>query len=146
MQPKIAHLSDSHSEPKIQSGDPDWYCDTIRDRPELRGQEAIRAAQPDVTRMDEPQKVERDEILPDLPDEIGKENQEADGGTAPQPFVEQPAGPGQNNAANDAASRNTMVYFVIMPRPTTAPSASHQRWSSDLNRRKVTQAASTHHR
>ena len=74
-------------EQKIQSRDPERHGDRVRDRPELRGQEAVCAAHPDVARMDEPQKVERDEIVPDLPDEIGKENQEADGGAAPQPFA-----------------------------------------------------------
>jgi hypothetical protein len=95
--------------------------------------------------MDEPQKVQRDEIVPDLPDEIGKEITSATAAPHQNHLLRRQRGRFRTMPPTMPASRNVIVNLVIMPKPTTAPSASHQRWSPDFSRRTVTQAASNHH-
>ena len=41
--------------------------------------------------MDEPEEIQRYEIVSELPDEVGKEDQERKGSTAPQPLAEKRA-------------------------------------------------------
>ena len=63
-----------------------------------------------------------------------------------QPLAKIAARAGEATPPRIPAMKNTMEYLVSRPRPTTAPMASHQRGFSDLSRRMVKYAISTHHR
>src|SRR5581483_2728389 len=78
-------LSFRYPEIEKQAGYPQRDCEGVRRDLELVGKKIPGAADANIAGMNMVQEVERDETVPDLPDEVGQEDQERNRNSYPQP-------------------------------------------------------------
>jgi hypothetical protein len=86
-----------------ESGEPERGGDDVSAFPELADEKAAGAAEADVPGVNARQELERQEVVAELPDEVGQEDEERNCGAQPEPRGgEVLAGTGEQDAAGDA--------------------------------------------